>query len=346
MRAKAPLVSPRVDFRTLLLAAAMLSACIDTDVRRDFKGHLDSTAFRLDRAEAIALSSDGRQWRVPLGDDLNFRFTLRTDRTYEFRFANGTAVPGVLDEFAFLTHTLPDGTRSRVFVMEDGPTINLGQVRPIGFFGSSESALRPTSDDADEDSDSSGSFGTGSIGGTVESEPAEICELAGGADMVEVQGDENVPNLGGHGNPNSNSSANRTSSGGQTAAPGSPVCMESEAEIDAETGCDCHRWGKNNNGHGNNMDGVDISNPGAGSGGPNGEVDLSAPVDDENKGPVGGVGGANPCSCICARRAKNNNGHGNNCDRVDISNPGQGGGGPNGMTDVSAPIDDEKHQNC
>ena len=38
---------------------------------------------------------------------------------------------------------------------------------------------------------------------------------------------------------------------------------------------------KNNNGHGNNLDGVDSSNPGAGSGGPNGGVDPSGDVDDE-----------------------------------------------------------------
>ena len=38
-----------------------------------------------------------------------------------------------------------------------------------------------------------------------------------------------------------------------------------------------------NNGHGNNLDGVDVSNPGQGSGGPNGEVDPSGGVDDEIK---------------------------------------------------------------
>ncbi len=36
-----------------------------------------------------------------------------------------------------------------------------------------------------------------------------------------------------------------------------------------------------NNGHGNNLDGVDSSNPGQGSGGPNGGVDPSGDVDDE-----------------------------------------------------------------
>jgi hypothetical protein len=38
-----------------------------------------------------------------------------------------------------------------------------------------------------------------------------------------------------------------------------------------------------NNGHGNNLDGVDSSNPGQGQGGPNGAVDPSAGVDDEIK---------------------------------------------------------------
>lgn len=60
-----------------------------------------------------------------------------------------------------------------------------------------------------------------------------------------------------------------------------------------------------NNGHGNNADGVDSSNPG-----------------------------------------KDNNGHGNNADGVDSSNPGKGKGGPNGAVDESCDgtgecIDDE-----
>jgi len=42
-----------------------------------------------------------------------------------------------------------------------------------------------------------------------------------------------------------------------------------------------HGNGHGNNGHGNNEDGVDVSNPGQGHGGPNGEVDPSGPIDDE-----------------------------------------------------------------
>ena len=40
---------------------------------------------------------------------------------------------------------------------------------------------------------------------------------------------------------------------------------------------------KSNNGHGNNYDGVDVSNPGNGNGGPNGSIDLSGLFDDESK---------------------------------------------------------------
>ncbi len=38
-----------------------------------------------------------------------------------------------------------------------------------------------------------------------------------------------------------------------------------------------------NNGHGNNLDGVDSSNPGQGRGGPNGAVDPSGGIDDERR---------------------------------------------------------------
>lgn len=38
---------------------------------------------------------------------------------------------------------------------------------------------------------------------------------------------------------------------------------------------------------------------------------------------------------------KGNNGHGNNTDGVDSSNPGKGGGGPNGAVDPSGGTDDE-----
>ena len=133
-----------------------------------------------------------------------------------------------------------------------------------------------------------------------------------------------------------------------------------------------------NNGHGNNADGVDSSNPGQGGGGPNGVNDPSGNVDDESTGSgainsnsnnngstenqngnnsnsggadpnFNGTGGNNNGGNENTNENNNssngntngNNGHGNNADGVDSSNPGQGGGGPNGVTDPSGNVDDE-----
>jgi hypothetical protein len=105
----------------------------------------------------------------------------------------------------------------------------------------------------------------------------------------------------------------------------------------------------NNNGHGNNEDGVDSSNPGQGSGGPNGQTDTNGGVDDEN-GNGGNTNsnqsGSNAPTNVGGSGADttgthNNNGHGNNTDGIDSSNPGQGSGGPNGQTDTNGGVDDE-----
>ncbi len=58
-------------------------------------------------------------------------------------------------------------------------------------------------------------------------------------------------------------------------------------EVVSLAGPDANADGNSNNGHGNNEDGVDSSNPGQGGGGPNGEVDESCTgegecVDDES----------------------------------------------------------------
>ncbi len=53
-------------------------------------------------------------------------------------------------------------------------------------------------------------------------------------------------------------------------------------------------------------------------------------------GDAGGAGGAGDDGS-----GNGNNGHGNNYDGVDSSNPGTGGGGPNGGVDPSGDYDDE-----
>ena len=120
--------------------------------------------------------------------------------------------------------------------------------------------------------------------------------------------------------------------------------------------------GKGNNGHGNNEDGVDVSNPGKGKGGPNGKEDESGDVDDEIKQNGGEEGSTTVTQDDCAGTSsssfsecvpdfsgdvsgKGNNGHGNNEDGVDVSNPGKGKGGPNGKEDESGDVDDEIKDN-
>ncbi len=125
--------------------------------------------------------------------------------------------------------------------------------------------------------------------------------------------------------------------------------------------------GNGNNGHGNNEDGVDVSNPGQGSGGPNGTPDQSGNVDDESTGngansgtnsnPNGstengtgntgnnGSGSQGGSNSGTGTSGNGNNGHGNNEDGVDVSNPGQGSGGPNGTPDQSGNVDEESTGN-
>ena len=74
--------------------------------------------------------------------------------------------------------------------------------------------------------------------------------------------------------------------------------------------------GHSNNGHGNNADGVDVSNPGQGHGGPNGEIDESCDgtgecVDDENGNGNGGGGNGNGNGNGGGNGGGNGNGRGN-----------------------------------
>lgn len=64
----------------------------------------------------------------------------------------------------------------------------------------------------------------------------------------------------------------------------------------------------------------------------------TSPDSDPNTNPAGTPERNNPGN---TGGGHDNNGHGNNEDGVDSSNPGQGGGGPNGQTDPSGTVDDE-----
>jgi len=93
------------------------------------------------------------------------------------------------------------------------------------------------------------------------------------------------------------------------------------------------------NGHGNDADGVDESNPGQGVGGPTGENNGTS-VDTGNSGDNGNSGGNGNSGDNGNTTEHDDNGHGNDADGVDESNPGQGVGGPTGENNFSIEVDD------
>lgn len=73
--------------------------------------------------------------------------------------------------------------------------------------------------------------------------------------------------------------------GGSIVDSGDNICSDSGDDSDdgSEDDEEEQDHEKSNNGHGNNCDGVDVSNPGRGHGGPSGRYDLSNHFDDECK---------------------------------------------------------------
>jgi len=102
--------------------------------------------------------------------------------------------------------------------------------------------------------------------------------VSGTAPSASEWKDDSPGDIGSDGNTTAGSNDNSNDGSGANSGGGT----------DTTTTTDDTSGGKSNNGHGNNADGVDSSNPGQGKGGPNGTVDTSCPeggtcVDDEIK---------------------------------------------------------------
>ena len=69
--------------------------------------------------------------------------------------------------------------------------------------------------------------------------------------------------------------------------------------------------------------------------------DIQKEVTETARAAGSGSGDGADANANADGTGKTNNGHGNNADGVDVSNPGEGGGGPNGMDDPSGTVDDE-----
>ena len=113
---------------------------------------------------------------------------------------------------------------------------------------------------------------------------------------------------------------------------------------------------KSNNGHGNNEDGVDSSNPGSGSGGPNGETDQSCDgtgdcIDDEiRNGPDGGDEECElPPGCdetLCCAPDDGDDGDGDDGDDGDGDDGDDGDGDPGAPDPAEPDPAPEPEQSC
>ncbi len=297
-----------------ILDVALLSmlgfGCSSSDPNvRTIQGQLDRSAFALTQEEAVAVSSSGQIWKSAIGSDGKFALTLPVDSTYEMRFARASG--GTLQEFAYLTQPTVGGLRKQTFMVTAGSQIDLGLVAPRTSIQSS--TLRSHNDDQgededqDEDKDEDQNKDEDHDEDKHESSPTSmpVCEPAAGSMIVEVQSSHNLLR-----DCDSDHDGSNDADDPDTEKECRPVHRDNEG----------HRCGgHSNNGHGNNADGVDVSNPGKGRGGPNGEVDQSGSVDDENHGA--------PSS------------HGENCDE-DQNDDDQGG------NDACAPPDELPPNTC
>jgi hypothetical protein len=179
-------------FASLFLGAALVAAgCSNGVEQRTLAGRVDTTALRLDNAQVIAVAASGRTFRAPIDKSGAFSIALPVAATYTIRFANGTTDPTRFDAFGTLVVTSAGGARSRYLTLTSGPTIALGRVSIAGTTTSSPtsgSGLGTASDSgssSDDDGRSSSEDHADDSGH--EDDDAEVCDLSGGKDDVELE---------------------------------------------------------------------------------------------------------------------------------------------------------------
>lgn len=111
----------------LSLSALYLTACEGT-AGRELRGRLDLGGTGHSANTLIAIDDLGRRENIPLDSDGSFQARLDLGRTYGLGFSEAEAKRrGVLAQLVLRDST---GWRSR-FRLEDGPTLELGVVRPV-----------------------------------------------------------------------------------------------------------------------------------------------------------------------------------------------------------------------
>jgi hypothetical protein len=182
-----------------LLAVAAIGSCTGQSDERTVRGRLRTDQFHLVGAQAIAIDAEGASYRATLTGEGEFALALPVGREYSLRFANSTEVDGVYDAFAVLVSADGAGVTYKRFVLERGPTIELGRIFALGTQGAglslatggdddgdSDADADSDSEDADDDSDDADSDDT------AEDDVDGACDLAGGGDMQAVVAENDV----------------------------------------------------------------------------------------------------------------------------------------------------------
>lgn len=198
---------------------------------RTVSGRLEVAQFQVDRAEAVAIAADGRIFHAPLAADGSFSLTLPTYATYALRFANTTGTDGVLDAFAVMVQKSGANRKQRSFTLTPGDAMELGRIARVQTISKGLSAATDDDDDeldetdetetssdaddidddsdvdtdgttstatatdadadSDSEADSDSDSDSSSDGTSPQDDDLEVCDLAGGAEMAEVEPQNN-----------------------------------------------------------------------------------------------------------------------------------------------------------
>jgi hypothetical protein len=188
--------------------------------------------------------------------------------------------PSTMDFSLFaMTYRHRDHYAQCVFVDGHVKTLDAFEEAWLPFFGGGNAPVAQVMGNANGNANAASNNGTttGTSGSTNGGANGSTNGGANGSTNGGANGSTNGGGNGstiGGGNGSTNGGGNGSSNGATTGS----------TTTGSTTGSTTGATGSHDNGHGNNYSGVDSSNPGRGSGGPNGGADPSGNIDDERRG--------------------------------------------------------------
>ncbi len=156
----------------LMISMCFVAACSATpsQATRSISGKLDPR-FHLSGAKVVAMSNAKHVFVAPIAADGTFHLALPVGGKYSLHFANSTASPTLLDEFARLSVTR-GATQVHWFTITAGANIDLGLVGSLGKAGLARDGGDDSADDGSDDGE--------------EHDDEDTCDLSGGGDDEDV----------------------------------------------------------------------------------------------------------------------------------------------------------------